>query len=305
MPEDRLIDAAFQAAVAAIDAGSLAGLDRHLAEYPLLAVQRLRKPGNWLRAQAGDALDGFFAAPYLLWFIAGDPDRGRPVPRNAVALSEAIIAAARRHEAANLQEQLDHALRLVCWSVPARQAGVLVDLVALLVEAGADRDGRGLYDGRFGTQAEAALYNGNDAAARWLIEHGAPVTLSAALCLGRWAAADRLLATADADAKADAFVLAALKGKTAALSRMLALGLSPDTVSRRNQSHAGALHHAVWSGALAAVKLLTEAGGDLKRRDTIYKATPLDWAVHGASRARTESDAARYRVIADYLRRRA
>ncbi|MGE0239000.1 MAG: hypothetical protein AB7F09_02045 [Parvibaculaceae bacterium] len=297
------LDGRFRAAVAAMDAGDLAGLERLLSEYPMLAVARLEQPGQWLRDQAGDAVDGFFKSPYLLWFIAADPDRGRPVPRNAVALATAIIAAARQAGAPDIQTQLDYALRLVCWSVPARATGLLIDLVALLVAEGAGLDGRDLYDGRFGTHAEAALYNGNDDAARFLLARGAPVTLSAALCLGRWADADRLLARADAGDKADAFVLAAMKGKVAALRRMLALGISPDTVSLRNQSHAGALHHAVWSRSLAAVKLLVEAGGDLARRDTIYKGTPLDWALHGASQARTEDAVAEYRAIADYLRR--
>jgi len=299
------LDEAFRAAVAAIDAGDLAGLERRLAADPALAVSRLKQPGPWLRDQAGEALDGFFKAPYLLWFIAADPDRGRPVPKNASALALAIIAAARRASALSLQEQLDYALRLVCWSVPARQAGVLVDLVGLLVDQGAGLDGRELYDGRYGTHAEAALYNGNDEAARFLLAQGAPVTLSAALCLGHWADVDRLLPLADREEKADAFVLAAMQGKAEALRRMLAWGLSPNTVSRRNQSHAAALHHAVWSRSLAAVELLAEAGGDLSRRDTIYQATPLDWALHGASQARTESDATAYRAIADYLRGRA
>ena len=59
---------------------------------------------------------------------------------------------------------------------------------------------------------------------------------------------------------------------------MLALGMDPTTVSARNQSHGTALHHAVWSGSLDAVRVLVEAGADLKRRDTIHDGTPIGWA---------------------------
>jgi peptide-methionine (S)-S-oxide reductase len=43
-------------------------------------------------------------------------------------------------------------------------------------------------------------------------------------------------------------------------------------------SHATALHHAVYSGSLDAVKALVEAGADLETKDTIYEGTPLGWA---------------------------
>ena len=107
---------------------------------------------------------------------------------------------------------------------------------------------------------------------------------------------------------------AALNGNAEALRRMLALGMDPTTVSDRTQSHGTALRHAVWSGCLDAVRVLAEAGADLRRRDTCYDATPLGWAEYGdeqqkASRAEAEkadvhraSVTKQYAEIAAYLR---
>lgn len=295
MTRDRL----FREAVAALDAGDVETLRQLLAEHPALAVTRLDEPGAWLKQQAGDALAGFFRSPYLLWFVAEDPARLTHMPPNVVASAEAIIAAARAAKAPTLQEQLDYTLRLVCWSIAARRDGVQLALIETLLAQGAGLDGGELYDGRYGTHMEAAIYNGNDAAARLLHARGAPLTLSAALCLGLWPETGALLEGAASDDKDDAFVLAALRGKAEALRFMLARGASPLTVSRRNQSHGTALHHAVWSGELAAVKCLVEAGADLARRDTLYQATPRDWALFGERQAKAA--ARRYRAIAVYL----
>ena len=55
-----------------------------------------------------------------------------------------------------------------------------------------------------------------------------------------------------------------------------------------------ALHHAVDSGSLDAVRALVEAGADRGARDRIHKGTPLGWAEY---LQRTE--------IAAYLREKA
>jgi len=84
-----------------------------------------------------------------------------------------------------------------------------------------------------------------------------------------------------------------------AITRMLELGMNPTTVSAQTQAHASALHHAVWSGSLDAVKVLVEAGADLDRRDTLYDGTPLGWARHCEQGNKDESK--QYREIAAYL----
>jgi hypothetical protein len=119
LDDDASFDASFRKAVAAIDAGDVEELERLIAAAPTLVRERLASPGAWLRDKVGSALDGFFERPYLLWFVAEDPVRNATLPENIVAVTRAIIGAARRESKANLQEQLDYALTLVSWSCRA------------------------------------------------------------------------------------------------------------------------------------------------------------------------------------------
>jgi peptide-methionine (S)-S-oxide reductase len=301
MDQPASLDVLFREAVSAIDAGDVAALDQQLATHPNLARERLDSPGPWLRDKVGDALEGFFARPFLLWFVAEDPVRNGKLPANITQVAGTIIGAARRHNVDNLQEQLDYTLRLVCWSWITRECGVQIALIDVLVDAGASVDGHDLYGSRYGTNSDAAIYNRNFAAAERLLEHGATVTLTTALCLGRWVDFERLVATASLDEKQDAFVQAAMGGNAEALRRMLALGINPTTISARNQSHGTALHHAVYSASLDAVRVLVEAGADLNRRDTIYDATPLGWAKYCEQQETDAARAKQYSEIAAYL----
>lgn len=201
----------------------------------------------------------------------------------------------------NLQEQLDYALRLVAWSWIARESGVQVELIDVLLDAGASVDGNTVYEGRYGTHSDAAIYNRNFAAAEHLVRRGARLTLSTAVNLARWSDAERLLEAATLGDKQDAFVQAAMNGKAEALRRMLASGMDATTVSARNQSHGTALHHAVWSGSLSAVRALVEGGADLSRRDTIYDGTPLEWAQHAERDNAEDGRKQQYREIAGFL----
>src|SRR5262249_12626679 len=224
----------------------VAALERLLTAHPRVVRDRLDAPGGWLRDKVGGAVDGFFKQPYLLWFVAEDPVRNGKLPRSIAQVARTIIEVARRERVENLQEQLDYALRLVCWSWIARECGVQIELVDLLLDAGASVDGDTLNEGRFGTNSDAAIYNSNFAAAERLVERGATLTLTTTLCLGRWADVERMANSATQDDKEGAFVQAALNGNAEALRRMLALGIQPTTVSARNQSHGTALHRAVW-----------------------------------------------------------
>jgi peptide-methionine (S)-S-oxide reductase len=281
MTDTGVLDTRFREAVSAIDAGDVATLESVLAMHPDLVRDRLDAPGAWLRDQVGEAIDGFFRQPYLLWFVAEDPVRNGKLPRNIAQVAGTIIQAATRDGVVSLQEQIDHALRLVCWSWIARKCGVQIELIDVLIDAGASIDGRTVYQSRYSTHSDAAIYNGNFAAAKHLVERGAPLTLTTALCLGRWADVERLAPGTTFGEKQNAFVQAALNGNAEALRCMLALGVDPTTVSDRNQSHGTALHHAVWSGCLDAVRVLVKAGADLNRRDTSYGGTPLGWAMYG------------------------
>ena len=288
-----VLEALFREAVATIDAGDLAALERMLAAHPELAQERLTTPGAWLRDQVGDALDGFFHQPYLLWFVAEDPVRTGRLPPNIAEVARAIVAAARRAGADSLQEQLDHALRLVSWSWIARECGVQIQLIDVLADAGAALDGN----------PNNALVNRNIAAARHLVERGAPLTLAAAVCLNLWEEAAVLATSANTGQKQFAFVLAALTGNAAAVARMLEVGVDVNAPSDALYSHATPLHHAVCSGSLAAVSTIVEAGADLGIKDTAWGGTPLGWAEHYRNEKKLPEEVARYAAIADYLRK--
>lgn len=261
-------DELFCSAVAAIDAGDVIELERLVTSHPTLVRDRLEDPGAWLRDKVGNALDGFFQKPYLLWFVAEDPVRNGVLPANIADIARVIVRAAAREGMETLQEQLDHALRLVSWSWIARDCNVQIDLVDVLIDAGASLDGN----------PENALVNGNFAAAAHLVERGARPTLATALCLARWDDVAILAPTASAGDRQVALVLAALKGRAEALAKVIALGVDLDAPCADLYSHATALHHAVSSGSLESVAILVDAGAPLHARDTVYGGTPLGWA---------------------------
>lgn len=262
------LDSLFREAVSAIDAGDVNTLERLLAMHPSLVRDRLDSPGAWLRDQVGSALEEFFQRPYLLWFVAEDPVRNNKLPGNIALVARTIIQAAEHEGVDSLQEQLDYALRLVSWSWVARKRGVQIELIDVLIDAGAALD----------LNTHDALVNGNLAAAEHLVDRGAKLTLATALCLGRWAEVSRLAQTASAGDKQIGLVLAALNGRAEALARLIALGVDLNAYSTDIYTHATALHHAVCSGSLQAVKVLVEAGAKLGTKDRAWDGTPLEWA---------------------------
>lgn len=285
------LDALFREAVAAIDAGNISALDRLLAATPDLVRKRLESPGTWLRDKVGNALDDFFRQPYLLWFVAEDPVRNNMLPRNIAQVASTIIQAAKREGVDNLQEQLDYALQLVSYSWVARQYDVQIELIDVLIDAGATPDGN----------PDNALVNANFAAAAHLVARGARLTLATALCLERWDDAARLAPKASAGEKQFAFILAALRGKAEALRRMIDFGVDLNRPSADLYSHATALHHAVSSGSLEAVKVLVEAGAALDTKDRVWNATPLGWAEYYVRESKDDDAGKSYHEIAAYL----
>lgn len=286
------LDALFQRAVAAIDANDVGGLERLLREHPAIAVARLDPAGPWLRDKVGGALDGFFARPYLLWFVAEDPVRADALPPGICAMAEAIIAVARAHRPEVVEEQLDHALTLVSWSWVAARCGVQLDLIDTLIRAGASP----------GTNADNALVNRHLAAAGRLVERGGTLTLAAALCLGRWDALPELVEAASPEQRQFAFVLAALNGNAEALAWMIARSADINAPSGALYSHGTPLHHAVASGSLDAVRVLVEAGADRTIKDSAWRGTPLGWAQHYVE-AKVPGREAEYAAIAAFLSR--
>jgi hypothetical protein len=239
-------DRLFAEAVNAVDCGDASALQHILNDHPELVSQRLEAPGPWLRQSVGEALDGFFARPYLLWFVAEDPVRKGQLPPNIVEITRIIIDAARRHAPDSFQSQLDETLRLVPWSGVAAECGVQLPLIDVLVQAGAAAAGN----------ANNALVNRHVAAAERLIQLGDRLTLGAALCLERWDEIPRLFAEANAAQKQFSLVLAALNGKAESVRWMLQAGVPANLPSPDLYAHGTPLHHAVCSGSLSTVRVL-------------------------------------------------
>jgi hypothetical protein len=286
------LDALFRDAVAAVDGGDVGALSRMMARNPVLVSSRLEEPGAWLRDVVGKSLDGFFARPYLLWFVAEDPVRNGRLPSNIAAVAQAIVDAARRDGVPSLQEQLDYAITLVSWSWIARECGVQIALIDVLADAGASLAGN----------PNNALVNGNLAAAAHLVARGAPLTLASALVLGHDAPVERLLSDANQSQRRFAFVLSALNGKVDAVRRMIAAGVDVNAPSADLYSHGTPLHHAVASGSIDAVRALLDAGADVRRADSAWNGTPLGWALYYVEQAKDDAARPRYDEIATLLR---
>jgi peptide-methionine (S)-S-oxide reductase len=269
-PAARQFDQLFRQAVAAIDNGDLDALRRLLASHPELASARLEAPGQWLRDEIGAALDGFFARPYLLWFVSEDVKRHGRLPPNIADIARVIIDAAKDQNAPTLQDQLDSTLALVSWSGVAADAGLQIPLLDVLIDAGA----------RPAMVANNALVNGHVAAAAHLVSRGGELTLASALCLDRWSDVPALADAATVAQRQFALVLAALNGKARAVAWLIDFGVPIDEPSPDLYSHGRPLHHAICSGSLDTVRTLAEAGADLDRPDTAWNGTPLGWAAH-------------------------
>jgi peptide-methionine (S)-S-oxide reductase len=252
-------DSIFREAVSSLDAGDVQALEHLLETHPKLVRDRL------------DYGEGYFRQPYLLWFLAENPVRKGRLPQNIAQVARVIVQAAERQGVDSLQEQIDYALGLVCSGRVARECGVQRELIDVLMDAGAAPDGAML----------PALAHREVAAAEWLLERGAALTLTAAVCTGRTQDILRLGPVASADDRQTALAAAALYGQAQTLALLMDLGVEVSAYCPPGfHSHATALHHAVDSSALDAVKVLVEAGADLSLRDRIYDGTPLDWAIH-------------------------
>lgn len=250
-------DPRFRQAVAALDAGDVSALEGLLAAHPELVSQR------------ADCGEGYFHQPYLLWFVAENPIRNGRLPGNIAQVAGTILEAAERQGVESLRHQIDYALELVCSGRVSRECGVQRELIDLLLDASADPDGA----------LVSCLAHREVAAAERLLERGARLTLTAAVCTGRTDDVRRLAPAAGAEERQRALAAAALYGLAPTLALLLDLGVDLDAYSpAKFHSHATALHHAVDSGSLEAVRVLVEDGAGLSTRDLLYQGTPLDWA---------------------------
>jgi len=274
----------FGQAIAAIDAGDINKLQQILRENPDLLFQRHDTPGS-----------GYFANPYLLWFIADNPIRDEKMAANIVAITRMLIDHAKQHGVSNLKEQLDYTLGLVVSGRIPREQNVQIPLAELLISEGAKPAG-----------SLGAIAHQNLEVARFLIKKGEPVQLITAVCLDL-PQAKEMAAQATKEQKQEALVGASFFGKTDAMRMLIDAGAEVNGFIRSKgfHSHATALHQAVSSESVEAVKLLVEAGADLYAKDKVYHGTPLDWAEYGAQLIETTHEQkGKLNAIAGFLRGR-
>ena len=282
MQNSDIKDPAFLKAVEAVDAGNLALLQQLVNANPGLVINRIDYPE-----------EGYFKNPYLLWFIADNPIRHEKLPSNIVAIASFLVDAVQHQTPETFQEQIDYTLGLVVTGRIPRECGVQIQLMDVLIDAGA-----------IPGQGHGALAHGNLDAARHLIERGGELTLATAVCLDLRDDVELLLKNATMADREVALVAAAFYGKADMIALLIKSGVNINACpgpSSGFHSHATALHHAVSAGSPDAVKILVDAGADLTARDRIYNGTPLGWAQYALSENIDAPAKEKYKAIETFL----
>lgn len=253
---ERIEDAAFRRAVDLLDAGNESALRSHLDEHPNLVHQRVIFEGR-----------NYFQNPTLLEFVAENPVRHGTLPANIVQIAKLILEAGAKQD----QSAVDETLGLVCSGRVARECHVQVPLIDLLCDYGADPQ----------RAVPPALGHGEFEAANALLRRSAPLDLTLAAAMGLTDDARRLLATADSEQRHRALALACQFGHVEIVRLLLDAGEDPNGYNPAGcHSHSTALHQAALAGHDETVRLLVERGARLDAKDTIWNATPAEWARH-------------------------
>ena len=247
---------AFRAAVEAIHAGDVAALVRLLDAQPRLLQERA--------SSRESARVPYFTNPKLFWFVAFNPVFVEPMPANIVEVARVMI------ERGVARSDLDYALELVLSGRVARESGQQEALIRVLLAAGATATPRSI---------EVAAAHRELAALRVLLSAGQPMTSAIAAALGDEGALRELLATAQPDDVRTAFGLAVINGNLEAARLSLDAGADVNAFLPVH-AHSTALHQAALAGRVALVELLLERGARRDQRDTLWDATPHDWAVY-------------------------
>lgn len=285
MKNEEITDPIFRAAVDAIDSGDVLALQRLLEYEPSLVTKRLDSDEK-----------GYFAQPYLLWFVADNPIRHEKLPSNIVEVTTAILDKLQPLGYEHYDHIVGYALGLVATGRIPKECKVQIPLMELLVSRGARVKGKVL--GPIGQH--------NLEAAEWLLAKGSEYDVATAVGLGRMEDVKRLVGEATPSELYVALVVAGFFGKEDVIRLLLGLGADPNGSGKPEDfagfhSHASALHQAVYSGSLECVKLLVEAGARLDAMDKAYSGTPLGWAQYMPSEVQDTEQVSRWKAIEAYL----
>jgi hypothetical protein len=252
--QERIADATFRRAVDLLDAGDVEGLRAHLAHYPDLVRRHVVFEGG-----------NYFRNPTLLEFIAENPTRHGTLPRNIAGVARVIL------EAGVEQSAIDETLTLVASSNVARECGVQVPLIDLLCDYGADPSC---------ATRTAAIYS-EFAAVHALIRRSGRIDLSLAAALGKTEDVRRLLPISNSEDRHWALALASQQSQVEIVRMLLDAGEDPNRYNPvGGHSHSTPLHQAAANGSSDLVRLLVEHGAKLDWKDTMWQATPAEWAKH-------------------------
>lgn len=266
-------DPSFRAAVEAIRHGDIATLAALLKAEPRLVRDRIEEPDCYRAA----ARHQYFLDPKLFWFVADNPSWMEEMPPNIVEIAETMIACGVD------RADLDYALELVMTSSSAREQGHQQPLMRLLLAAGGDPSPHSI---------EMALAHGELEPVRTLVALGWAMTAPIAAAFGETALVRELLRSASTEERQSALAMAVINAKPDAAAAALEAGADPHAFMPVH-SHSTPLHHAVLNEDLASMELLLEHGARTDMRDLLWKATPLDWAIHeDKPRARARLEAA-------------
>ncbi len=251
---ERIEDPIFRRAVELADAGDVEALRSHLTQYPQLVNQQVTFEGG-----------NYFRNPTLLEFTAENPVRRRKLPNNIVDVMKVILEAG-----ANITSR-ERTLGLVCSGCVPRECGVQIPQIDLLCDFGTDPS----------SAIEASLAHGEFEAVKTLLRRGARITLPVAAALGRVEDAQRLLEFSDSHGRHKALALASQFGHVDVVRLLLDAGEDPNRYSPVGlHSHSTPLHQASAGGHDTVVRLLVERGATPRMKDTLFGATPADWAKH-------------------------
>jgi ankyrin repeat protein len=264
----------FEAAVEAVVSGDLAALRCMLRESPGLVRARSTRRHH---------------ATLLHYVGANGVEGGRQkTPANAIEVAKTLLdAGAEVDVLADMYENKCTTMSMLVSSCHPAKVGLQTALAETLLDYGAALDGPG---SAWQSAIMTALVFGYLNTAQTLAKRGAPVdNLAAAAGLGWIDDVARLLPAADSQSRHIALALAAQHGHADVVRMLLDAGADPNRYNPDGyHSHATPLHQAVWSDHAGVVRLFVERGARLDIQDTVYRGTPLDWAIHGGRTAITE-----------------
>jgi ankyrin repeat protein len=278
----------FEMAADAILTGDLAALKRLLRDNPELVRARSTREHE---------------APLIHYVAAnGVEDFRQKTPKNIVAITRELLGSGAEVDAINqAYGGASTALGLAATSYHPAKAGVQLELLHELLEAGACVDGaRGGWN-----PLVAALHNGRGDAAVFLANRGARLDLEGAAGTGhvevvaRYVHQDgRLQDAATQQQLNHGFIWACEYGHANVVKFLLDRGFKPDPNFMHGQT---GLHWAAFGGHAEIVALLLKANAPLNTKDQVHGGTPLGWAVYGWNDPAPEFKNARYYEVVERL----